>query len=150
MLKRTPLKQGNKPLKTSSGLKSSNSLKKGVALQKSAKSEERLEEDKLKKDKRTQFYLECAKISNRRSDVSGDRIGGERIHFHHLFPKSTNESIEFSFLCILQVTWNEHANLESDLDYYPVAKERREWIRENWEKIEKDSKLWEENYMKNR
>lgn len=148
MLKKTPLKRGNTSLKRSPLKKSNTPIKRGGKLKKSNKTPQQLEEDQLKRDMRTQFYKECVEKVGLRSAISGRRLSGERINYHHVKPKSKYPEVEFCFEVILPVTLDEHALLESNPEFFKENLDKIQFIEDNWEGCIQLSKEWETKYEK--
>lgn len=135
------MKRG-KPLK-----RSSKPLKKTPLRRSRIKSGEEKEQEQYDKEKMNVFWLYCASNLRHRSDISKRWISGiGKVNFHHAYEKGAHPDLKYSIDVILVVTWEEHQNLNSDLEYYPEAVDKQEWIREHWKDCAEQSREWSEEY----
>lgn len=140
-MKRTPLKRGTSTLSKGSGLKRTGGIKKV------SKSEDRLAEDKLKKDMRARFYEECQDILGIHSAISGRKFNNPgRGNYHHVKPKESFPEIEFCFHVILPVTYIEHAEVEADKSSHQENLDKIQWVENNFDLCVKLSQEWIKNY----
>jgi hypothetical protein len=99
MLKKTPLKRGNKPLAKSS-------LKKSGKAKHIDRQEQREEDIK--------FYTEIWNERNKRCELTGKYLGEEImiIYFHHLLPKNKYPEFRHKKWNIIQIQSDLHAQIE--------------------------------------
>jgi hypothetical protein len=144
MLKRTPLKRGNSQLKRTP-------LKKGKKLGPGKKSEDELNKERYERDKMNSFWIFIGDNTPNISEISGGWIPKySKLTMHHLIYKSMDKNLKYSLSNILRCTGDEHADIHSNPDKYPLVQNKIKFIMNNYEDCCKESLTWELNYENGR
>lgn len=83
-----------------------------------------------------EFFLDIWKKRPHTSEISGVYLGNEpmSIYFHHILPKEKHPQAKYDEQNIILLTLDEHTNVESDMYKYEEVNNRREQLKEKYER----------------
>lgn len=94
------------------------------------------------------FFYTLLQTREKESEISGKPLIGElnSTWFHHILPKSKHPELRYCSENIIIVTFDEHTEIESGIEY-PEVRKRKQYLLENYDELVETTKTYLHEFL---